>query len=84
MCQTLAATQRRLAIGGGARQSPAAVTEEPIRVGDRVVHLQVPGVFVVVARRGAFVEVENDRGLRMTLHEVALRRVNGVPPEPKP
>jgi len=59
------------------------VTEEPIRVGDRVVHLQVPGVFVVVARRGAFLEIENDRGLRMTLHEVALRRVNGVAPTPK-
>jgi hypothetical protein len=59
------------------------VAEEPIRVGDRVVNLQVPGVFVVVGRRGPFVELENDRGLRMTLHEVALRRVNGAPPEPK-
>jgi hypothetical protein len=59
------------------------VGEESIRVGDRVVNLQVPGVFVVVGRRGSFVEIENDRGLRMTLHEVALRRLNGAPPEPK-
>ena len=58
------------------------MAEEPIRVGDRVVHLQVPGVFVVVARRGAFIEIENDRGLRMTLAEVALRRVDGAPPTP--
>jgi len=79
----VAATQRRLAIRPPARHSTAAVTEDPIRVGDRVVHLQVPGVFVVVARRGAFLEIENDRGLRMTLHEVALRRVNGVAPTPK-
>ena len=57
--------------------------EESIRVGDRVVNLQVPGVFVVLARRGPFIEIENDRGLRMTLHEVALRRVDGVPPGPK-
>ena len=57
--------------------------EESIRVGDRVVNLQVPGVFVVVARRGPFIEIENDRGLRMTIHEVALRRVDGAPPEPK-
>ena len=59
--------------------------EESIRVGDRVVNLQVPGVFVVVARRGPFVEIEkeNDRGVRMMLHEVALRRLDGTPSEPK-
>ena len=59
--------------------------EESIRVGDRVVNLQVPGVFVVVARRGPFIEIEkeNDRSLRMKLHEVALRRLDGVSPEPK-
>ncbi len=60
------------------------MTEEPaIRLGDRVVHLQVPGVFTVVARRGAFLEIENDRGLRMTVAEVGLRRVDGAPPAPK-
>jgi hypothetical protein len=57
--------------------------EATIRVGDRVVHLQVPGVFTVVARRGAFLEIENARGLRMTIHEVALRRLDGTPPQPK-
>ena len=57
--------------------------EEPIRVGDRVVNLQVQGVFVVIARRGPFIEIENDRGLRMTLHEVALRRLDGTPPAAK-
>ena len=57
--------------------------ETPIRVGDRVVNLQVPGVFTVVGRQGAFVEIEGDRGLQMRVHEVALRRVDGTPPEPK-
>ena len=54
-----------------------------IQIGDRVVHLQVPGVFTVVAQRGAFFEVENARGLRMTIHEVALRRLDGPPPPPR-
>ena len=63
--------------------SSAAVSDQAIQIGDRVVHLQVPGVFTVVARRGAFFEVENGRGLRMTVHQVALRRLDGPPPVPK-
>jgi len=58
-------------------------SERVIRVGDRVVHLQVPGVFTVVGRRGALLHVESERGLRMTVHEVAVRRLDGPPPEPK-
>jgi len=54
-----------------------------IRVGDRVVHLQVPGIFTVIGRRGAFLDLESARGLRMSMHEVALRRVDGTPPPPK-
>ena len=57
--------------------------DELIRIGDRVVQLQTPGVFTVVGRRGAFLEIENERGLRMTVHEVAVRRVDGTPPAPK-
>jgi hypothetical protein len=55
------------------------VTDEAvIAVGDRVVHLQVTGVFTVIAVRGDLIEVENDRGLRMTIHRRALRHVNGA------
>ena len=57
--------------------------EPTIRIGDRVVHLQVPGVFTIVARRGAFFEVDNARGLRMTVHQVGLRRLDGPPSPPK-
>jgi hypothetical protein len=56
---------------------------EAIRVGDRVVHLQVPGVFVVARRRGALLDLESDRGLRMTVREVAVRRLDGAPAVPK-
>jgi hypothetical protein len=57
--------------------------EEPLGPGDRVVHLQIPGVCVVVARRGKFLEVESDRGFRKLVHEVSLRRVGGTPAAPK-
>jgi hypothetical protein len=57
--------------------------ESPLRVGDRVVHLQAQGIFTVVGRRGALVEIESERGVRSIMHEVALRRVDGRPPEPK-
>jgi hypothetical protein len=60
------------------------VSDETISVGDRVVSLQVPGVFTVVGRRGIFVEIENERGVQLTVAERALRRVNGTPTEPKP
>ena len=57
--------------------------DSPLRVGDRVIHLQAPGIFTVVARRGGYLEIENDRGVKMTVHEVGLRRVDGSPPQPK-
>jgi hypothetical protein len=51
--------------------------------GDRVVHLQVAGVFRVVGHRGSLFDLESDRGLRMTVHAIQLRRLEGPPPEPK-
>ena len=39
-----------------------------IRLGDRVVHLQVPGVFTVIGRRGPFLEIESERGRGTRIH----------------
>jgi hypothetical protein len=62
----------------------AAMTENgTIGVGDRVVHLQVAGVFIVLGRRGRMLDVESDRGLRMMVSEISVRRLDGAPPEPK-
>ena len=58
------------------------MAERAIQVGDRVVHTQVPGVFVVTGKRGPLLLVESPRGLRMTLLEKAARRVDGSPPAP--
>jgi hypothetical protein len=49
---------------------------ETIEVGDRVINLQVPGVFTVLARRGALLDIETAQGLRMTVHEASVRRLD--------
>jgi hypothetical protein len=53
-----------------------------IQLGDRVINLQVPGIFTVVDRAGALVVIQTARGLRMTVGEAQLRRVDDpvVPP----
>ena len=59
------------------------MAEETIQVGDRVVTVAVQGIFTVLARRGPLVDIENERGVRMTVAVIALRRLNGTPPQPK-
>jgi hypothetical protein len=54
------------------------MADDPIRVGDRVINLQVPGIFVVVARRGAVIDIETDQGVRMTLIDSAVRRIDAA------
>ena len=56
---------------------------EPIQLGDRVINLQVPGIFTVVDRRGPLLVIQTKRGLRMTVLEAGLRRLDEttvVPP----
>ena len=54
--------------------------EGPIKVGDRVINLQVPGIFVVLGRQGTMmVEIRSDAGLRMVVHEASLRRLHDAP-----
>jgi hypothetical protein len=56
---------------------------DTIEVGDRVVNLQVPGVFQVVARRGAWLDIESAQGVRMTVLAGAVRKLDdGTPPPP--
>jgi hypothetical protein len=49
-----------------------------IQLGDRVINLQVPGIFTVVDRRGSLLVLETARGLRMTVLEQQVRRVDDV------
>ena len=55
-----------------------------IQVGDRVINLQVPGLFTVVDRQGALLVLEVPRGVRMTVHESQVRRLDDVTPPQAP
>lgn len=50
-----------------------------IRVGDRVINLQMPGIFVVIARRGSILEIETPDGVAMTVRDSAVRRIDAAP-----
>jgi len=58
------------------------MAENPIKVGDRVINLQMPGVFVVTARRGRLIDMETDEGIAMTVLDSAVRRLDDTPPTP--
>jgi hypothetical protein len=51
-----------------------------IEVGDRVINLQVQGIFTVIDRQGPHVVIETARGLRMTVLASQVRRVDDAPP----
>jgi hypothetical protein len=50
-----------------------------IQVGDRVINLQVPGIFTVIDRQGRHLVIQTARGLRMTVLDSQVRRLDDVP-----
>jgi hypothetical protein len=49
--------------------------DQKLEIGDRVITLQVPGIFRVIARDGDILTIESIKGgVRLTKHESALRR----------
>jgi hypothetical protein len=60
--------------------SATRMGERAIQVGDRVINLQVPGLFTVVDRQGALLVLEIPGGVRMTVHESQARRLDDVAP----
>jgi hypothetical protein len=55
------------------------MSDESIAIGDRVVNLQVPGVFLVVRRHGRFLDIESAQGVRLTVRPEAVRRLDDPP-----
>ncbi len=65
--------------GAPGKLGDAMAEERDIRLGDKVIGTGMPGIFTVVGKRGPMLEIENARGLRRIVHEIALRRVDGEP-----
>ena len=59
------------------------MTDDAIQVGDKVVVLQVPGVFRVTGRNGRLVMIESPSGVRLTMRAEGVRRLDGAPAVPK-
>ncbi len=57
-------------------------TGDDLRVGARVITLQRPGIFTVVAREGRICVIQGEDGSHLRLLDVALRTV--VDPETDP
>jgi hypothetical protein len=51
-----------------------------IEVGDRVISLQLQGIFTVVDRQGPHLVIVNPRGLRLTVIDSQVRRLDDVTP----
>jgi len=49
-----------------------------IQLGDRVINLQVPGLFTVIDRRGQLLMLETAKGLRMNVLESQVRLIDDV------
>lgn len=49
--------------------------DDRLDIGDRVITLQMPGIFRVVARDGEILTIDAEKsGVRLRMHESALRR----------
>lgn len=68
-------TQFDLRFQYAARYQFWSMVERTIQVGDRVINLQMPGIFTVRARRGWIIDIESPEGIRMSVSDAAVRRV---------
>lgn len=57
--------------------------EGPLQIGDRVITMQMPGIFTVSGRRARALDIVSDDGVRLTVSEASLRRMD-VTPVPAP
>ena len=54
----------------------------PIELGDKVITLQMPGIFTVTGRQGPALVIETDDGVRLAVLEASLRRMYGKADDP--
>lgn len=60
--------------------SPSRMGAEGIQLGDRVINLQVPGIFTVVDRQGQLLVIQSAKGIQMNVLESQVRRLDPTAP----
>lgn len=60
----------------------ARMSDEPLQIGDRVITMQMPGIFTITGRTGRAMEIVSDDGVRLTVSEASLRRIYDAPAAP--
>jgi len=58
------------------------MAEGPLRIGDRVITMQMPGIFTVTGRSGRALDIVSDEGVRLRVMEASLRRMEAAPVAP--
>lgn len=53
--------------------------EGPLQIGDRVITMQMPGIFTVTGRKGPALDIVSDDGVRLTVSAASLRRIDSTP-----
>jgi hypothetical protein len=55
------------------------MADGPLRIGDRVITMQMPGIFTVTGRSGRALDIVSDEGVRLRVMEASLRRMDAAP-----
>lgn len=58
------------------------MSDGPLQIGDRVITMQMPGIFTVTGRKGRALDIVSDEGVRLTVTEASLRRMDRAPTAP--
>lgn len=57
---------------------PAAMSDERVQIGDRVITMQMPGIFTVASRTGHVIRIVSDDGVELTVADASVRRLDGA------
>lgn len=54
------------------------MSDERIQIGDRVITMQMPGIFTVTSRAGHVIRIISDDSVELTVVDASVRRLDGA------
>jgi len=55
------------------------MADDRLRIGDRVITMQMPGIFTVTGQSGPALDIVSDEGVHLRVYESSLRRMDAPP-----